>query len=152
MVKYQKQKGIKMSKQVSCLQCSGCVSGSSTEDGCYKPKNENDISCNSHVAGTHLMGQGKILLGMPKGFNRKGPWDTMPLSIFPTKEAFMKEWGPYNKLNLPVWKYKDSEGQVFVRGLSPRRNAPFLHVFLESSIFDEINCAEITEEDLEGMD
>ena len=141
-----------MSKNVSNYQCSGCIKGSSTEDGCYKKKNDQDISCSSHHVGTLSLGQGKILLGMPKGFNQLGPWPEMKMSIFPNKEAFLKEWGGYNKLNLPVWKFKNEEGHVFVRGMSPRRNCPFLHVFLEDSIYEELNCQEILQEDLDNMD
>lgn len=141
-----------MKKQVDNYQCSGCIKGSSTSDGCYKQRSPNDLSCSSHLSGTLTSTQGKILLGMPKGFNQLGPWGEMPMNIFANKEAFEKEWGSYNKLNLPVWKYKNSQGHVFVRGMSPRRNCPFLHVFLEDSIFNEINCYEITEEDLESMD
>lgn len=95
--------------------------------------------------------QGKILLGMPKGFNQLGPWTEMPLNIFATKEDFESSWG-YNKLNLPVWKYKNKEGHVFIRGMCPRRNMPFLHVVLDASIYETLNCQEITEKDFETMD
>lgn len=140
-----------MSKEVSSYQCSGCIHGSSTEDGCYKKRSEKDISCRSHIPATITSMQGKILLGMPKGFNQLGPWTEMPLNIFATKEDFESSWG-YNKLNLPVWKYKNKEGHVFIRGMCPRRNMPFLHVVLDASIYETLNCQEITEKDFETMD
>jgi hypothetical protein len=33
----------------------------------------------------------------------------------------------------------------------PRRNEPFIHVFLENCI-EKINCLEITQDDVDGMD
>lgn len=141
-----------MSKEISNYQCSGCMIGSSTEEGCYSKKSKEDISCKNHKAGTLTSHQGKIFLGMPKGFNQVGPWPDMTLGFFENKESFLKEWGGYNKLNIPVWKYKNKEGHVFVRGMSPRINMPFLHVFLNDEIFTDLTCQEITDKDLEGMD
>jgi len=84
---------------------------------------------------------------MPKGFDRCGVDEKLIIHIF---EKFDDGWG-YNKFNIPVWKYKDDIGSTLVRGLSPRINAPFLHIFLEDCR-DKIDCLEITDEDIAEMD
>jgi len=93
---------------------------------------------------------GKFFLGMPKGFNRIGDSDTK-INIFPNQTAQIKLWG-YCKFNIPVWKYKNDKGHVFIRGLCPRINMPFLHIILDCPDFDKINCIEITDKDLDEMD
>lgn len=136
-------------KAVENYQCTGCLKGSSTKDGCYKKSG--DSSCLSHIPGTMILGLGKILLGYPKGFNRMGPVEKMNTQIFQDEKEFSNTWGEYDKFNVPVWKYKSEEGHVIVRGLSPRTNSPFIHIFLYDRM-DKINCLEITKQDLEGMD
>jgi len=104
---------------------------------------------------------GKIFLGMPKGFDRMGLIDKMPLHIFESFETFKKEWNRpsingatssgYDEWNVPVWKFLDERGNTLVRGLSPRVNSPFLHLILEDCR-DKISCLEVTKEMHEGMD
>lgn len=127
---------------VSEYQCSGCMSGPALS--CYK-KGESE-ACESHHAGTLMSGVGRILLGMPKGFNRIGPVENFKTYIF---EKFEDGWG-YDKWNIPVWKHFDGKNTL-VRGLSPRTNFPFLHIFV-GDIRDKIDCLEITDEDVEWMD
>jgi hypothetical protein len=102
---------------------------------------------------------GAVFLGMPNGFSRLGSFDSMCLSIFPSFEAFEKDYstpaihGPsdgYNMWNVPVWKFLDEHGNTIVRGISPRINKPFLHVILENCL-DKIDCLEITKEVQEKM-
>jgi len=64
-------------------------------------------------------------------------------------ETFEKGWG-YNTFNVPAWKYL-KDGHTFVRGMSPRVNLLFIHVFLEDCM-DKIECLEITEKIAEEMD
>ena len=71
--------------------------------------------------------------------------------IFKNEEEFVNSWGKYDKFNMPVWKFKNADGNIIVRGLSPRTNSPFIHIFLYDC-FDKINCLEITKKDQEGMD
>jgi hypothetical protein len=139
-------------------QCPGCSAGSGPE--CATPCNIG-IGCGSHVADTFLSHAGRLYLGMPKGFNRIGGSDKKtPLHIFESYETFYKEWAHstvkgeqngYDEWNVPVWKFLDEHGSTLVRGLSPRVNGPFLHVFLEDCR-DKINCLEITKEMQNGMD
>ena len=85
---------------------------------------------------------------MPKGFTRLGGVDVkLRLHIF---ENYDKSW-QYNMWNVPVWKYLNPQGHTLVRGLSPRNNFPFLHVFLEDCR-DKIDCLELTQADVDGMD
>ncbi|MBL3529638.1 MAG: hypothetical protein JMN27_18295 [gamma proteobacterium endosymbiont of Lamellibrachia anaximandri] len=125
-------------------QCPGCVCGSDTE--CYE-KGETE-ECKKHVAGTMIMPVvGKVFLGMPTGFNRIGPVEKMQMFVF---KEFVDGWG-YDKFNVPVWKRLDKNGNTLVRGMNPRINFPFLHVFIGNHL-DKIDCLEITDVDIEGMD
>jgi len=136
-----------MSKTKSIVeeyQCPGCLYG--TNLNCYEKSNGRGLECSKHVAGTRSRIE-SFFLGMPKGFNRLGSQDKLKINIF---EKFADGWG-YDKFNVPVWKYLDEQGNTIVRGISPRINAPFLHVFAGNFI-DEINCLEITKADLDKMD
>jgi hypothetical protein len=134
-------------KAVEDYQCSGCVCGSNTT--CFEQNDAEGIGCGKHCAGTMLIpGIGLIYLGMPKGFNRLGEYRKMQPVIF---ESFEEADEPYNKFNIPVWKYLSPQGHTFVRGLRPRRNEPFIHIFLENCI-GVISCLEITESDIMDMD
>ncbi len=134
----------KTDKFIKNYQCSGCIKGSFPE--CFTENTNGGIGCENHFAGTGIMGLGKIFLGMPKGFNRLGECDKMKPYIF---ETFKSGWG-YDMFNVPVWKYL-KDGHTFVRGISPRINTPFIHVYLENCI-EQIKCLEITEEELSNMD
>lgn len=111
-----------------------------------------------HCPGTTVWGAGRIMLGMPKGFNRLGPLghvsppDLFPsfLQIYETWEDHKACWG-YDKLNIPCWKHLDEHGNTLVRGLSPRVNTPFVHIILGNHM-DKIECLEITAKDIEEMD
>ena len=48
-------------------------------------------------------------------------------------------------------EYKNEVTHTIVRGLPPRINCPFLHIYLEDCI-DKINYLEITDSDIEDMD
>lgn len=127
-------------------QCTGCVQGSFPE--CYEKVSDIvGCGCSEHHAGSMAFpAVGRFFLGMPTGFCRIGECDSMVLNIF---EKFEDGWG-YDNYNVPVWKYNHN-GHTLVRGLSPRTNKPFLHVFLDACM-DEINCIEISDKDVEGMD
>lgn len=124
-------------------QCSGCMNGSGIS--CFKPS-ENSVGCSNHYAGT-LTSIGKIFLGMPKGFNRLGEIKNLKPTIFKTFEESWK----YDLFNIPTWKHVTKDGHTLVRGLSPRINAPFIHIYLEDCS-DKINCLEITQKELDEMD
>ena len=136
MEKYQKD-------FVETYQCPGCVVGSGIE--CFGTGE--GIECGKHVCGTLISNAGHIFLGMPTGFSRLGPAKTMKIHGF-TKLS--DGWG-FSKFNVPVWKFKDEHGNTLVRGISPRINSPFLHIFLGDHL-SEIDCLEITREDVEFMD
>jgi hypothetical protein len=133
----------KVKTAIEEYQCPGCVCGSDTK--CYE-KGESE-ACWRHVAGTLISGIGKVFLGMPKGFNHLGACKDTKISIF---KEFRDGWG-YDYFNVPIWKYKDKYENVIVRGMSPRINFPWIHIFLIDCM-QEINCAEITENQLAEMD
>jgi hypothetical protein len=127
-------------------QCSGCVCGYNTE--CFESNEIGGCGCGKHHAGTIVSFIGNIFLGMPKGFNRLGEYTKLQPTIYETFES--SEW-KYNMWNIPVWKHLTKDNHTMVRGIMPRKNEPFLHVFLENCL-DKINCLEITQADVNGMD
>lgn len=142
-------------KAIKEYQCSGCSVGSSPDDECYSL--HTGEGCGSHSAGTFIMGIGKFYLGLPKGFNRLGPHETMIPRIFSSYEKAVemneldRQGEKPNKFNVPVWKYLNKEGHTLVRGLRPRINEPYLDIFLEDCM-DKFDCQEITDEDIKNMD
>lgn len=132
-------------KAVENYQCPGCVWGS--DISCYEYCSEKGVECQKHAAGTTISPIGRVFLGMPKGFNRLGVCDETEISIF---EKFEDSWG-YDKFNVPVWKYLDDNGNTLVRGLCPRVNYPFIHIFI-GNVLSKIDCMEITRQDIDKMD
>lgn len=136
----------KVKDAIEKYQCSGCISG--CDISCFKTCDTGN-GCGAHYAGTYISNIGKILLGMPKGFNRLGEIADLKPYIF---ENFKdSDYGEYDKWNIPVWKYLSKDGHTFVRGMTPRLNKPFIHIYLEDCM-SEINCLEITQEDIDYMD
>jgi hypothetical protein len=128
-------------------QCSGCASG--CDITCFEPNNDNNIGCAKHHAGTIVYPWvGHVFLGLPNGFNRLGKYTNLKPNIYETFKS--SEW-KYNIWNIPVWKYLSKDGHTFVRGIMPRLNEPFLHIFLENCI-DQIDCLEIMQKDIDEMD
>ena len=137
----------KIKKAVQEYQCTGCVSD--WEDNCYKRTDENNAACLNHQPGTLIIPNvGRVYLGLPHGFNRLGSYDTMKINVF---EKFSDCNWDYSKWNIPVWKHLNDNKHTLVRGLSPRINTPFLHIFLENCM-DKIDCIEITKDDVTLMD
>lgn len=133
----------KIKAAVEFYQCPGCVHGSNTE--CYEM--EFSAACAKHTAGTVVPFIGTIFLGMPIGFNRLGPSTTMKINIF---REFKDGW-KYDLLNVPIWKYLDDHGNTIVRGMSPRVNVSWIHIFLTDCL-QAINCLEVTRQELAEMD
>lgn len=142
-----------MKKYIKEYQCRGCVNGP-YELGCFK-KTEFSESCDNHVIGTTILQYGKILLGMPKGFNIVGPIDLSSFEykphIFKNHEDFIKSFNKPNFLNIPVWAWKNEENHTFIKLLSPRTNIINLVVILEDCI-DQFKCYQLTKEDLASID
>lgn len=126
-------------------QCSGCSNGGDTK--CFKENNKG-VGCGKHYAGTIILGIGKIFLGMPKGFNRFGTQENLSMTIY---EKFEDSDWEFNKWNIPVWKHLSKDGHTFVRGIMPRRNEGFIHIFLEDCMND-VDCFEVSQEMVDAMD
>jgi hypothetical protein len=131
-------------KLVEEYQCPGCVNG--CDISCYENKSDEHQGCERHVAGTRGDFIGLVFLGMPIGFNRLGISEKTVIRIY---ENFDPEY--YNKFNVPVWKHLDKNGNTLVRGIMPRVNEPFIHIWKGDHI-KEINCLEITEKEIEEME
>lgn len=129
---------------VEDYQCTGCISGHNIS--CFIESE--GVGCGKHLAGTMSTHIGKFFLGMPKGFNRLGFNNELRPIIY---ESFEKCNFRYNMWNIPVWKYLSKDGHTFVRGLIPRLNIPFLHIFLEDCL-EKIDCLEIDEKSVQDMD
>ncbi len=133
---------MEIEKMVQEYQCPGCVSGPYPK--CYK-KDSDSSACEKHCSGTTFSHIGRIFLGMPKGFNRLGSCKTIRILIFDSPGKL------YDKFNIPVWKHLDKHGNTLVRGLSPRINWPWIHVF-SGNFLNQIDCWIITQKDLDSMD
>lgn len=131
-----------MNEWIKEYQCPGCIN---YPEECYKPKIDG-IECENHLPATRQLHVGLLFLGLPKGFCRLGVFKKMTLEIF-TK--FNPE--NYDKYNIPVWKYKNKNNHVLVRGLMPRINQPFLHIYLVDCL-NKINCLELSHDDITSMD
>ncbi len=140
-----------MNKEIKTMveeyQCPGCVGGS--DISCYE-KGTQGIECGQHCVGTLMSFVGKLFLGMPKGFCRLGACENTKISIFESIEKAAPAW-EYNKFNIPVWKHLDKNGNTLVKGLCPRVNYPFLHIFMGNQMA-KIDCLEITQKDIDEMD
>lgn len=136
----------KLKSVIEDLQCSGCINGGDTT--CFVENLGGGVGCGKHFAGTIISGVGKIFLGMPKGFCRLGPEANLKPNIY---EKWSDSSCEYDTWNVPAWKYLSPDGYTFVRGLMPRTNKTFIHVFLEDCL-DKINCLEISENDIKFMD
>lgn len=132
-------------KAIRKYQCTGCVGGPALS--CFEEGSA--LECGRHVAGTRISSVGRIFLGLPRGFNRLGPCEDMKLHIL--KEVGKNENETFGKFNIAVWKHLDVYGNTLVRAYSPRINTPFLWIFLGNHMKD-IDCIEITKEDIEKMD
>ena len=142
-----KEKAVRTPKEaVKEYQCSGCMDGPYPD--CYKTEAGYGIGCREHVAGTGASYIGRFFPGMPAGFNRLGPYDSMKPIIY---EDFDEEEIEFTMWNIPVWKYLDKHCNTLVRGLRPRLNEPFLVVILGNHL-DKIDCLEITKDNVEFMD
>lgn len=105
------------------LQCPGCVCGSDTKCGNFKltEHTPGSASCDGHVPGTTMMPGGKILLGMPTGFNKIRD-NKLTIRFFPHGEK-----PSYDHLNVPVWAM-EYEGSLFIRVYCPRITTSYLDV------------------------
>lgn len=126
-------------------QCPGCTRGSST--ACYQE--DTSLACKAHSPGTFTE-NGVIFLGLPKGFNRLGPIQSkyLPIQIY---NKYEDGWLYDDIFNIPVWKHLNELGHTLVRGLSPRSNMPWLHIYLENCL-DKVNCVNVTQKEINEMD
>jgi hypothetical protein len=127
-------------------QCPGCVCGSNIK--CFEPNTIAGVGCGKHVIGTMIFGIGHILLGLPNGFNRVGKQNDLKPIIF---ESYEKSDWKFDKFNVPIWKHYNKNGHTIVRGIMPRKNETFIHIFLEDCRKD-IDCIEISEDEISEMD
>ena len=139
-----------LKKFIGEYQCTGCSSGCSPDDGCFKKSPIHD-GCDAHYAGTIVWGLGSIYLGMPKGFNRIGDTKNGAVScdlfIYETDTTQLQQ----KKFNIPFWKYRTPVGHTMVRFYSPRVNRAHIEVFLFDCL-DLINCLELSDADISAMD
>jgi hypothetical protein len=129
------------------FQCPGCVCGSDTKCGKFKPHEQYGATCQSHVLGTSILGVGHIALGLPKGFNRSGLDPSHPGGTSNTMNIrlWVKGTAPvWDHFNVPVWAL-EKDGHLFVRTLSPRRNWSYVDVVEGGTLAlvpDAINAGE----------
>ena len=133
----------KVKEAIQMYQCPGCIYADATN--CYE--RDKGQGCSAHIAycdkGDKLM---FYLPGMPKGFNSIDCFNRTRIHIF---QSLADGW-EYNKFNIPLWKHRDDNGNVLVRGFSPLFNTAWIQIFL-SDCLDDIDCIEITKADMEQM-
>lgn len=127
---------------VENYQCAGCVCGS--DISCFEKSDS--LACGKHVSGTTgYPAVGRFFLGLPKGFCRfSGEND---IHIY---KDLTHDW-KYDKFNIPVWKHLDEHGNTLVRGMCPRIDSGWIHIYIGDWIA-KINCLEITKTDIDEMD
>lgn len=128
-------------------QCPGCVRGPFPSCCVRNIDPDYGCACNAHQPATTQSHIGLIFLGLPKGFCRLGDSKRTKISIF---ESEADGW-EYNKFQIPIWKHIDKLGNTLVRGICPRINDPWIHIYLNSH-GEIINCLEITDQDIKEMD
>ena len=136
----------KVQNAIESYQCAGCTNGGNID--CFQPNYYGGVGCGKHSAGTIVFNLGKMFLGLPKGFCRLGFMTDLIPHIY---NSFDESEGMYDMFNIPVWKYLNPQGHTLVRGLMPRLNEPFLHIYLEDCR-NEISCLEITDFEIAEMD
>ena len=138
------------------FQCGFCTYNDclGTED-CFEPS-KIGVGCDkctfARVHSSRL--EDDIRTGLPAGFNQMGSVGIYDdhIYIFPSWSTLMTDFHTeYNRRNVPVWKYLTKDGCTIVRGLQPRNNKPFTHVFLED-VMDKVKCITITEEEVKEME
>lgn len=142
-------------EMVERFQCPGCVAGSDTQCGSFRPSGENG-GCLAHVLGTFSPGSGSFALGLPKGFNRAG-WEYQPADvnrpIEHRNQLCIRLWPEggaplWDKFNVPVWAM-EWEGVLLVRTFSPRVNFSCVDVVENGTLKmvpQALNAAEFLEE------
>lgn len=108
-------------EMITEFQCPGCSCGTwakdcdqlkidtQTEEGSFR----GSFRCSSHHAGTIMVGFGKILLGMPVGFNKIRAEKVL------IHLADQDNFCSFNRFNIPVW-VMEKDGFLFVRVFCPR--------------------------------
>jgi hypothetical protein len=104
---------------VGKFQCVGCVGGCEPSSENVKEIGGGAWACERHVPGTLLFPVGKVMLGLPKGFNR-------------VRHRLIRLWpgcgSPnWDDLNVPVWAM-EKDCHLFVRTYSPRINVTWVDV------------------------
>jgi hypothetical protein len=109
--------------------CPGCVCGSNTDCGEYKPSTAYGLSCDSHVCGTTMDFRHTLALGMPRGFNMcaRVPGESKSSSKLPIRIWAGGDAPMWNKLNMPLWA-QEIDGMLFVRTVSPRIGVVYVDI------------------------
>ena len=110
-----------MKDLISTYQCPGCMQGPEPES--CPAFRQGESGCLGHCVGTLGFGQGRLFLGLPKGFNRLGTSKSDTFQIYESAAAFDDAIDPDKAVfNVVVWKYLDENGNTLIRLYSPRIN------------------------------
>jgi len=151
-------------KAVAQFQCLGCAnylhpeiegdpeSGKVQAPGCYmreryeRGSEVKGCGCANQTPDNVRVGVGAEYPGLPEGFDRLGRYTRLMLAdnktelpamrviIFPT-QAEQEDGFAYDEQTAVVWKYQQSaDTPIFIRGLMPRLNVPFIHVILRGDV------------------
>lgn len=145
-------------QMVERFQCPGCIAGSDVKCGRFEWK---DRHCNSHIAGTILLGCGNIVLGLPKGFNKTGFYldrstgkleSANKIELYLYDKTEQDQAAFWNNCNVPVWAM-ERDGYLFIRVYMPRINHSMLQVIeggtlqsIKDKGFNPLNVADFEDE------
>ena len=130
---------------VEKFQCTGCVRGSDINCDHFKLEDwDAGFWCSGHLAGIILDGPGRVVFGLPKGFDRVGAImidvgkgrkrsTNIRFSLDPSELR-------YDKFNIAVWAMEE-DGYLFVRSICPRLNLTFVDI-IKGGRFHEI-CPDV---------
>lgn len=116
-------------EMIEDVQCPGCINGSDTKCGAFKPHESNGcFHCLQWRPSTFLGGVGRLCLGLPKGFTRTGMVEFGDAKFSYIRMYEKPEDMPgYDKFNVAVWAM-EKDGRLYVRCYSPRNNWLFVDV------------------------
>ena len=143
-------------EMVGEFQCPGCTcGGKNTMDDCGNIEQSHGMpwTCSNHSAGTMMFPGGKIMLGLPRGFNKVGlnrsafsDKQHNPIRLWPKDGHPPKDF--WDHLNVAVWATEEN-GHLFVRTYSPRINVNWIDVIEGGTLEmvpNAINVAEFVDE------
>lgn len=133
-----------LQSMVDRFQCTGCTLGSDTKTcESFRPSDSMaNMSCKSWSPGTMAFPGGRMMLGLPTGFDHLGACEvgrSFKLLLM-TRDEFIRRsqtptdgYGTFDTFNVPVWAMVE-DGFLFVRRFAPRINFTSIDVVKDGTM------------------